>query len=64
MAYLALFYLGHFIAFIIIGPVTVGEPNRVILWIEIILLVGIVVLATNCFIGDIRKEKPQNSSKQ
>ena len=61
MAYLALFYLGHFIAFIINGPVTVGEQNKVILWSEIILLVSVAALATNCFICEIRKNKPKNS---
>ena len=58
-----MFYLGHFIAFIITGPVTVGEENRVILWSEMVMLVSIMVLAVKCFIGDIRKEKPKNNKE-
>ena len=55
---MALFYLAHLITFIIIGPVTVGETNELILWTEIVVLISVAVLAIHCFIGDIRK-KPE-----
>lgn len=59
----ALFYLGHFIAFIIFGPVTVDEPNKVILWSEIILLVSVMALAVDCFINAVRKKKSKNNKE-
>lgn len=63
LVFFALFYLGHFITFMIIGPVTVGEENRIILWIEILLLVGIIVLAVSCFIGEIRERALKNNKE-
>ena len=50
---MALFYLAHLIAFIIIGPVAVGETNELILWAEIVLFVGITVLALERFLSTI-----------
>ena len=35
LGFLSLFYLGHLTAFIINGPVTVGESNKMILWVEV-----------------------------
>ncbi len=63
LVFFSLFYLGHFITFMIIGPVTVGEENRVILWIEILLCVFIIVLAVSCFIGEIRERGPKNNKE-
>ena len=58
-----MFYLGHFVAFITIGPVTVGEPNKVWCWSEIILFISLIVLATDCFLGELRKEKPKSNKE-
>lgn len=63
MALFALFYLGHFITFIIIGPVTVGEANKFVLWGEMVLLVSIAVLAMDCFIGDLKNKEGKERFK-
>ena len=59
MGFFALFYLGHLAVFIINGPVTVGEANKVVAWGEIIALVTVMALAINCFLGEISKKKPK-----
>ena len=53
LIFLGLFYLAHFIAFLIIGTVTVGESNRIILGIEIAIFVGIPALGVERLIKDI-----------
>ncbi len=59
----SLFYLGHFIVFLIVGPVTVDEPNRVILWFEITVAVSIMAMAMHCLIGGIREEQSKNNKE-
>lgn len=63
LAGFSLFYLGHFIAFLIIGPLIIDEPNRVILWSEIIVLVSVIALAMDCLIGSIREEQSKNNKE-
>ena len=54
---LGLFYLGHFIAFLFIGTIEVGESNKVILWLEIALCVGVATLGVERLIKDIKRFK-------
>ena len=53
--FLPLFYLGHFIAFIFIGPITISEDNEIILGLEITLCVGIAALGVERLVNNSKR---------
>lgn len=53
--FLALFYLGHFIAFVFIGPITISEDNKIVLGLEITLCIVIAALGVESLINDIKQ---------
>ena len=55
LVFLAVFYLAHLVAIKLLGVVTIGEGSDLILWIEIVLMLGIAILGIERLIKDWRK---------
>ena len=53
----ATWILGHLVAIKICGIIRIYEPNSIILWIEIVLLILIIALGVERLIKDLRKGK-------
>ena len=53
--FLSLFYLGHLIAFIFVGPITISEDNEIVLGLEITLFVGIAALGVERLVSNSKR---------
>lgn len=52
--FLAVFYLGHLVAILLVGSVRIYESNPVVLVVEIVLLVLLAALGVERLVKDLR----------
>ena len=59
-----LFILGQLVYFLVVGNLTIGEPNRPLLIVEIIAIAGMVGLAIERLVNDLRKLRQNGANRE